>query len=246
VVRDQGDPQLTNGKSGLRPGGIRAVQALVAVVLALAAAAGVDIAMKKLLHHHQAATAAAAVAGPAAYHNGYLRLGNPNGKVVIQITEDFACPACGSFEAASGPTIAKLIGDGAVAVEYRPIALIDRNYSGQTTYSARSAGAAACVADADVTKWLAFHTALFHAQPSEGTAGPTDQQLAQSAQQAGVTAPSAAGCITSGQYLQFANATTDTALTQIQGTPTILVNGTQLSDFTPDGILAAVAKAQAR
>jgi protein-disulfide isomerase len=248
VARDRKAPQLITGKGGR--GNAWIAQALVASALvALVAVIGFSIAHKQQQKRDRdaaRAAVAAQAAHPAAYQDGFLRLGNPNAKVVVRITEDFQCPICGQFEAAAGPTVTKLISDDKAAVEYRPIALIDRNWNGQTTYSARSAAAAACVADTDLPKWQAFHAALFAAQPAEGSAGPSDDQLLQTAGHAGAAGPGLAQCVSSQKYLPFVNTTTDTALKQIKGTPTILVNGTQLTDFNPDSLLAAVAKAQAQ
>jgi protein-disulfide isomerase len=206
---------------------------VAAVLAALAVAVG-------------AGQASADAAGPAVYRNGYLPLGNPNASVVVAVTEDFACPACKEFESLSGSTLAKIVGDGRVAVRYRPIALIDRNWAAvtHTDYSARSANAAACVAQADPAKFLAFHNALFAAQPAEGTPGPSDAQLVNTAAQTGSTSPDTAVCILTERYKPYVEATTNTALNQIQGTPTVTVNGTPVDDPVPTNILAAIAKAE--
>jgi protein-disulfide isomerase len=191
-------------------------------------------------------TGPASAAEPSAYHNGFLRLGNPNARVVVSITEDFACPACRAFETTSGPTLATLINDGKVAVEYRTIALIDRNWAAvtHTDYSARSATAAACVGQADPAKFLAFHHALFAAQPPEGSAGPTNAALADTATATGSTAPDVSACILTQRYRPYVDSTTDVALGQILGTPTIRVNGAQVDDPTPANILAAIERAE--
>jgi len=250
VARDKKPPKLITSSSGSRSGSKWVIQAVVAlVIVALIAIIGYNIAAKKKDKDNQTAAIAAAAAGPSVYHNGYLRLGNPNAKVVVSITEDFQCPICSEFEKATNPTIVKLIGEGKVGFDYRPIALLDQKYQGMTTYSARSGAAAACVAESDIDKWMAFHSALFAQQPAEGSPGPTDDQLAATAKQVGITDPGVAQCITSEKYTQFVTGTTNTALKEIQGTPTIKVNGAQITDavtgiVSPADLLAAINKAQ--
>ena len=54
-------------------------------------------------------------------------------------------------------------------------------------YSSRAAAAAYCVADEDVEAFRRFHAALYAQQPSEtGTVFPTNEQLIETARQAGV------------------------------------------------------------
>lgn len=237
--------KLTKNRSGR--GRTVAIQVGVGlVIVALIAAIGVSIAIKK--HNQNVANQkqAAAAAGPAIYQDGYLHLGNPNAKVKLSITEDFGCTACRAFEAGSGAYLGQLIAAGKVDAAYRPIALIDTNFQGATDYSARAAGAAACVAEGDVSKWYAFHTLLFDNQPEEGTPGGlSDAQLAQYAAQAGVTSPDVASCITSEKYKQFAEKTNTEALKEITATPTIKLNGAPYGWKDPADFQAAITKAEA-
>src|ERR1700737_3213833 len=44
--------------------------------------------------------------------------GSHDPKAVVTFYEDFLCPACGNFERGFGPTVSKLIDDGAIAADY--------------------------------------------------------------------------------------------------------------------------------
>jgi protein-disulfide isomerase len=237
--------KLTKNRAGRgRTVGIQVGVGLV--IVGLIAAIGVSIGIKKHNQDKAAAAQAANAAGPAIYHDGYLHLGNPNAKVKLSITEDFACSACKAFEAGSGAYVGQLIAAGKVDAAYRPIALIDTNFQGVTDYSARSAGAAACVAEGDVSKWYAFHTLLFDNQPAEGAPGGLpDSQLAQYAKQAGVDSPGVAQCITSDKYKQYVENINNQALKEIRATPTIKINGVQYAWSDPAGFQAAITKAEA-
>ncbi|MFD1721400.1 DsbA family protein [Amnibacterium endophyticum] len=109
-----------------------------------------------------------------------------DGKVRIQIFEDFACPYCKQFEDSNGPQVEELVKSGAAIVQYYPVAILDRLYPDK--YSTRAANAAAAVANWSPNEWEAFHTRLYAIQPEEGvaTSGPSDDQIIAVARQVGV------------------------------------------------------------
>ena len=72
--------------------------------------------------------------------DGAIRFGNPYATTVISVVEDFQCPACKNFESISGSTLQQLADAGNVAVDYRPISILDR-FSNGTMYSTRAASA---------------------------------------------------------------------------------------------------------
>ncbi|MEU6565043.1 DsbA family protein [Nocardia nova] len=227
------------------------VQVIVgAALVALIVAIGVSVAVRKSDRDAVNATQAAAAAGPSSMHDGYLRIGDPNAKVVVSVTEDFACPVCKAFETTSGRALNDLATRKGVAVEYRTIALIDRNFRDSTDYSARAANASALIADNDLPKWTAWHATMFEHQPGpEGGPGLSDEELVATAQQAGISSPQVAEGIKSFKYKGFVKATTDTALAHGGATPTITVNGEQVQPrpqqvVTPDQLNAAVDRAQ--
>jgi len=141
--------------------------------------------------------------------------------------EDFQCPICKAWETEVGSYVDQQVKNGALSVEYRPIAILDD--SSTTQYSTRSANAAACVFNEAGAK--AFHTIhglLYQNQPPEGSDGLPDSQLIEFAHQAGATG--AASCINGLDYKNWvANATDQASQNNVVGTPTILVNGQELT-----------------
>src|SRR5699024_2295180 len=96
--------------------------------------------------------------------------------VTVTLYEDYQCPACKAFHQSSSQQLEKLVKQGTITIEYRPIAFLDRMSS--TNYSSRALNAAACVVDAKGPKeFHAMHDLLFVNQPPEGGDGLTDEQL---------------------------------------------------------------------
>ena len=102
----------------------------------------------------------------------------------IVIYEDLQCPACRAFEAPNMPQIRELVASGKYTVQIHPISFLDG--SSVNEYSSRAANALLCVADTQADKFLDFNGALYSNQPSEGTPGPTNEQLQSLAAEAGV------------------------------------------------------------
>jgi len=105
--------------------------------------------------------------------------------VVVTIYFDFMCPYCGMFDTANASDLEDLVAGGGVTVDYRPISFLDGTSKG-TSYSTRAANALAVVADKSPEHVQAFIKALFENQPSEGTAGLTDAEIADLAVEVGV------------------------------------------------------------
>lgn len=185
----------------------------------------------------------APVAAPSAFTSDGALVFDAQNVPTVSITEDFQCPACRQFEQTFGSTVDGLIDNGQARVEFRPVAILNRMTSDD--YSSRSASASACVADESTTAWRAFKTELFDNQPAEGGGpGLSNDRLAELAVSAGATSPDTATCITEERYVPWADQMTSEATSNgLRGTPTVTVNGEQLSDMTPAGLLAAIAAA---
>lgn len=143
--------------------------------------------------------------------------------------EDFQCPICQQFENTDGELIQKYITAGKLKVEYRPIAILDRESS--TQYSTRALNAAACVSNySDMTVWKTFHDLLFKNQPPEGGDGLPDSQLVNFATEVGAKDPAVATCITDQTYKNWTVSATDAASKAgVSGTPTVKLNGKDVS-----------------
>ncbi len=162
--------------------------------------------------------------------------GSDEPKAVLAMYEDFQCPHCRDFEKAFGPTISKLIDSGAVAADYYMVSIL--NSRANDNYSTRAANAAYCVADESKEAFTRFHSALFAMQPEEGAGGaPDNAKLIETARQAGA-AGSVPGCINSGKYNKMVDGLA--AAAKITATPTIKLNGEEISPSTPDDLIAKV------
>jgi protein-disulfide isomerase len=163
--------------------------------------------------------------------------GTDDPKAVLAIYEDFQCPHCRDFEKTFGATLNKIVESGAAAVDYNMVSILNATNKG---YSMRAANAAYCVADENKDAFVRFHSALFANQPVEGSgSGPDNASLIETARQAGVTGGVPA-CINSGKYDDMVKGLA--AASKITATPTIRLNGQDISPATPDELIAKVSQ----
>lgn len=225
------------------PGRLRRIVA--AAVLAVAVTAGV--ASCSLLGGNSnvpVATAKPATGtdGAANFDGGYVSAGS--GPKKVDLWFDPMCPVCGAFEKSNGTTLANAVKDGSITLRLHPLTFLDRASNG-TGYSTRASAALVCVAVHEPERTLEYYQALFADQPEENSSGLTDTQLAKLATDHGITDIS--GCIDrSGPYQAWAQANTahsqsgpitvdgTKVLDNIQGTPTVLVNGKQYTGSISD------------
>lgn len=237
------------------------IQAGVAIVLiALIAVIGISIAVHR---SHTNAKANAPYTGPvptvtappspdgitgSITDTGALRIGKPSAKATVRIVADLQCPACKAFENPdTAAIITNAVTSGTAAAEYNIIAFLDEGSMG-SRYSSRAASAAYCVGTADPTKFLPWLTTMYQQQPEEGTKGLSDSQLVQLAQSAGYTDPGVAQCITSHRYDGWVQQKTKAVFASgVHGTPSLFINGKQVTDqhvlTDPNALRAAIQAA---
>jgi len=163
--------------------------------------------------------------------------GTDEPKAVLSIYEDFQCPHCRDFEKTFGATLNKIVESGAAAVDYNMVAILNATNKG---YSMRAANAAYCVGDENKDAFVRFHSALFAKQPAEGSGtGPDNASLIETARQAGAVG-GVPECINSGKYDDMVKGLA--AASKITATPTIRLNGTDISPATPEELIAKVTK----
>lgn len=163
-----------------------------------------------------------------------------SGPVLIDIYEDFICPACRQFDSNAGDTLDRLVAEGKVRIVYHPVAYLDR-YS-TTGYSTRSSAASGCAADGG--KFAEYARALYARQPPEGSAGLSDDELIQIGTSVGLNAGSFGSCVRDGTYKTWTGHVTDAASRRgVSGTPTIFVAGAPVAP-TAEAVSAAVEKAR--
>ncbi|MCU1408998.1 MAG: hypothetical protein JWM23_1078 [Microbacteriaceae bacterium] len=176
--------------------------------------------------------------GAAHLDDGYLAVGT--GEKVVDVYFDPMCPICGAFDEANGSQLAGLVDDGAITLQLHPMTFLNRASQG-TDYSTRASAALTCVAAADASSTLPYFAALYANQPAENSSGLTDQELIALANDTG--APDITDCVTSGTYRSWVQKANDHALTgpiegadidAVQGTPTVLVNGTSFTGKVTD------------
>ncbi|WP_030148222.1 DsbA family protein [Mycetocola saprophilus] len=151
----------------------------------------------------------------------------------IRIYADYIASDMGEFQKANAEMLETLVKDGAITVEYHPIAPLASKSAG-SQYSVRAANAAACVANFAPDQFFAFNAAMYKDQPTEGTTGRSDDDLVKLAKDAKVSdASSIEECITKQTYKGWVSSVTDTAMNQpvpnskldkVVTMPTILVN----------------------
>lgn len=147
---------------------------------------------------------------------------------LLEIWEDFQCPACGSLEAVNGAGIQSLAQDGKVRLVWRPTAFLDNNLGNQS--SALAIAAWGCAIDAGKT--AEYHDVIYANQPTVEGEGYTEQQLLGFAEEVGISGVPLEEfntCVTSGRYLGWAvNSTQAFYDAEVPGTPAGFLNGTQL------------------
>ncbi|MEV4808376.1 DsbA family protein [Micromonospora avicenniae] len=163
-----------------------------------------------------------------------------SGPVTVDIYEDFLCPVCKQFQDTSGATVDQLISEGRIRAVYHPVAYLNRFST--TEYSTRSSAASGCAADQG--KFAEYAKALYQQQPPEGSAGLTDDKLIDIGAGVGLNRDDFGSCVRDNTFKSWTEHVTDTASrNNVTGTPTVIIDGQQVTDRSPDGIRAAVEAA---
>ena len=154
------------------------------------------------------------------------------GAPILQLWEDFQCPACGALENINGAGIESLAESGDMQLVWRPTAFLDNNLG--NTSSAQAINAWGCAIDADKT--VEYHNTLFANQPETEGDGWTTEQFVGFAEEVGITGVPLEqfnDCLTEGRYLPWAaNSTQIFYDSQIQGTPTGLLDDSVIESAT--------------
>jgi protein-disulfide isomerase len=174
---------------------------------------------------------------PVAAQGGVVVAGKPGAATVVDVYEDYLCPACGLFEAQQDTSIRQALDAGRVTVRYHPVNLLN-DLSRPPGYSLDAANAAICAAETGV--YPSYHASLFATQPKEGGAGYPDDALIALGRELG-----AGGgfeqCVRSGAHDDQVKANlagADAALQAqggFRGTPTVLVDGMVVDVLSQEG-----------
>lgn len=215
-------------------GGLVILGLLVAIVVAVVQSVGND----------EPPSSSNEVVTPANTTNGAIPLGQDDAPTTVEIYYDYMCPACGAFEAANGSELDRLLEAGDARIELRPISFLDPQSSG-SQYSTRTANAIATVADGAPDAVWAFHSALYAAQPQEGTTGLTDDQIADVATEAGVPAAVVDDFEARTYDAWVAKVSEEAFASGVQGTPTVRIDGEEFEGdlYTPGPLTEAIESA---
>lgn len=159
-------------------------------------------------------------------------VGEADAPMTVTIYEDLQCPACANLEGAVGEDINKAIEEGRIKVEYRVVSFLDK--ASLNEYSSRAANILMATQDTAGTEaFKKLHDALFANQPDEGTKGPDDDELIAMAVEAGAKEDEVRPLQEDMTFRGWiAKATDQWSKDGFTSTPTVLVDGEQLNDFS--------------
>ncbi|MEU5155160.1 thioredoxin domain-containing protein [Glycomyces sp. NPDC021274] len=181
---------------------------------------------------------------PAAATTDTYAVAIGDGPVAIDLYIDYMCPACKQFEDAYAADLQRWVDEGAVQINYHPIAILNRMSQG-TDYSTRAAAAAVCAADTGEQEFLDYTLALYAAQPAENTSGLSDDELRRIGTGIGLGADWEA-CVDDETYRGWVDEGTASASSEqgVTGTPTAMVEGRLVDSATfAESVEAAIASA---
>jgi protein-disulfide isomerase len=160
--------------------------------------------------------------------------GSPDAKVTMTVFEDVRCPFCDIFELGARDAYKKYVDAGEVKVEFHIVKLIDVNdqASGESASGSRNGGSAlGCAQNAGL--FDAYHDVLYDNQPVETTDpwSDTSALITLAKQVPGLDTPTFESCVKNVTYGGFVDQNwTDFNTLKFQGTPTVEINGTALTN----------------
>jgi protein-disulfide isomerase len=181
---------------------------------------------------------------------GAILIGDPNAANVVEVYVDYQCPYCQRWESEIGTSLIQRAlepNSGLLVKQYNLAFLGETSQDLQPPgASARAASAAACVLEGDgVETFVSFNASIFaSADPSEPPTQFATQVLSDLAQELGAGDASIA-CIEEERFVPFAAISTQAGFARgVQGTPTVLINGTLVESAFSDPALLALAAGQ--
>jgi protein-disulfide isomerase len=169
--------------------------------------------------------------------NASVSIGDVSAQHQVVIWEDFLCPYCGELEKQTRDGLASAADQGRVRVTYRPFNLLDTDYSQQ---SLEVFAATRQTAGAEAAKKL--HDLLYQQQPDERASEfPSQDDLVDLAVEAGADRAAVEQAIDSGDATTWADESTQAAQDAgVNSTPTVLLDGDEVTGRTIDDIAASL------
>lgn len=204
-------------------GGDKGTRNLVIVMISFIVVVGVVF---SLISSRSNSTAA--IPATVSEAEGYGIVLNPESTPKIDVYVDYQCPACRVFEIINGGYLNEVIAQKKAKVVFHPMTFIGPE-------SVLAANAAACAADEN--KFVDMNLALFQNQSESENSGKwSSEYLVELGKSIGITSGTFETCVNDGKYIKWtSNVATASAKANVNGTPTIFVNGKQLDRNTEYG-----------
>lgn len=170
----------------------------------------------------------AAIPAAVSETDGYGIVLNPDSTPRIDVYVDYQCPACRAFEIINGGYLNEVIAQKKAKVVFHPMTFIGPE-------SVLAANSAACAADED--KFVDMNLALFQNQSESENSGKWSKEfLVELGKSIGINSGTFKTCVNDGKYIKWtSNVAAASAKADVNGTPTIFVNGKQLDRNTEYG-----------
>ena len=205
------------------PGGDKGTRNLVIVMISFIVVVGVVF---SLISSRSNSTAA--IPATVSETDGYGIVLNPESTPKIDVYVDYQCPACRVFEIINGGYLNEVIAQKKAKVVFHPMTFIGPE-------SVLAANSAACAADEN--KFVDMNLALFQNQSESENSGKwSSEYLVELGKSIGITSGTFETCVNDGKYIKWtSNVAAASAKADVNGTPTIFVNGKQLDRNTEYG-----------
>ena len=204
-------------------GGDKGTRNLVIVMISFIVVVGVVF---SLISSRSNSTAA--IPATVSEAEGYGIVLNPESTPKIDVYVDYQCPACRVFEIINGGYLNEVIAQKKAKVVFHPMTFIGPE-------SVLAANSAACAADEN--KFVDMNLALFQNQSKSENSGKwSSEYLVELGKSIGITSGTFETCVNDGKYIKWtSNVAAASAKADVNGTPTIFVNGKQLDRNTEYG-----------
>ena len=159
-----------------------------------------------------------------------LSLGDPNAPAVIDVFEDFQCPACQFFSESVEPLIIEyLVVTGKARLVYRNYPFIDGNGASNGGESDQAANAAMCANEQD--KFWEMKSIIYANWNGENLGNLNNRRLQAMAGEVGLDMDAFNSCFSENRYRDEIQADFDYGQEiGVSGTPSVFVNGQKVGE----------------
>ncbi len=164
---------------------------------------------------------------PRPQENGKA-FGNPNAKVKILVFEDFQCPICKEFTTSVEPQLdtSTYITNGQVYYQFMQWPFIDDSSLAKDSHQAANASMCAL----EQGRFWDYHDMLFANQGAENQGSYNDARLKAFAQDLGLNVSQFNSCFSANKYSAQIESDYQQGVSMgVTGTPSVFVNGTQVT-----------------